>query len=851
MTGSRAAPWLQFVRVALARHRRTAVACALVMIAAAVATRWVRPPIYRAGAELCVLEPTTVHRLANPFAAVPSQTQAVYGLSEELTSRDRLVAYVKGTGLIDQWFLNRPAPLKLKDQLLALVRGPMPEKDVLEGLVATLEKKLQVTVDGDHVFVAVEWNTADGAYNLVRAVVAAIHEHRETHEVEALEQAATSLEEQLAGVRAEMKSGVETIVLEYARARAEHRLAQIEGHEQQFLRDQTRAAELLVRSEEKRISAQVMRRTNAMRFVMLRKPSLPRVPVEADGWLALTLLALGAAGAGLAGALTLAFASGRVLSGAQLEYHLGVKVYGALRGGDVELADSARRLPPGLAVALPLAAVTGICWAVWPPAPFFTLLPLIAAAGLWAVWKLPLKWPLLVLLVLAVTLDDPSDRPYVHLWSSPLYEPGHFFFTNVAWFTGFELCLLALAALMLVRRVLTAKTRWPIDPVGYGGPRVLRLALFLSAATVLGLIVLGIARGGNFREALWQFRSLLFMPLTATLALYAFDFPSDLKLVVRVLAFGSVVKTLLGAYFMLAIAKPRGLDPAHTTGHNDTMIFVMAASVALLLVWERPRWKHVAVALVWLAMVFVAMVFNDRRIAYVDLAFVALVVFSISPRHAAKRFVIRAAVVMTPVMLLYGAAGWNSRGGSLFKPVAKVRSIIAPAEETEEESSNIERDIENFNILRSWQRHMFIGQGFGSAFDQVLPSNDFSQSNFGHIGHNSVLWLMWIGGTLGFTGVLLYLAVAAFALGRTLKVTTDWRERVALLSAVAIFVTYLMQAFGDMGMLSIQFVFFVSVGVAIVGRLSVRKGVMRAAAIAPSRNLFGAEGTAAAPPSAV
>jgi hypothetical protein len=824
-------PVAQLLRVSLFPNRPLAAACAVFTVLAALAVSAVRPPVYHGGAELVVLEPTIVHRLANPFAAVPNQSQAAAGLGEELMSRDHLVAYVKGTGLVDQWASSRPLPLKLKDRLMEAVRGPLPEKDVLDALVGAVEKKLHVTVEGNHVRIAVEWPTPEGAFGLASAAVTAIREHRETHEVEALEMTATSLEEQLAALRAEMKASVDAMQLEWSRAMTEGRRADLDRLEQQFVRDQTRSAELLVRSEEKRISAEVMRRTNVLRFVVLTRPVLPPHPVEAEPYVRVLFLALAALLAGLAGALTLAFASRTILWGRQLEHAVRLPVLAALRAPSQRPGRLLRQ--PGLLIAAALACATGAAWAFFPTAPVLALVPPIAAGAAWAVWKLPLKWPLAGLMLLAVTLDDPGDRAYVHEWHSPFYAAGHFFFTNVAWFTGFELSLVGLAVLMVVRRIITVDPREAVDPRAPGAPRPMRFSLLLSAGSIAWLVVLGLVHGGVFREALWQFRGLLTIPLAATLAIYAFDFPKDLKLLVRVLAIGSVVKTALGMYFVYVICKPRGIDPANTTGHNDSMIFVISASIALLMLWERPRWQHLFIGLLWLAVVFEAMVLNDRRIAYVDLAFVAAVVFIVSPRHRAKRFLMRAAVVMLPLVLVYGAVGWNSRGSAVFKPVLKVRSIIAPVENTEEESSNVERDIENFNLLRSWQRNMFLGQGFGSAFDQVLPSNDFGQSNFGHLGHNSVLWLMWIGGALGFTGVLLYIGVAAYALGRTLRVTRAWQERVALFAALAIFITYLMQAFGDMGMLSVQFDFFLAAAIAIIGRFTVKKGTMLS--VAPSR----------------
>lgn len=162
---------------------------------------------------------------------------------------------------------------------------------------------------------------------------------------------------------------------------------------------------------------------------------------------------------------------------------------------------------------------------------------------------------------------------YVGLWRSPLYSLGKVMFTNVVMLTGFEVAVLGLFGLMFVRRVVSSGKR-SLDPVAGQAPRVLRLALVVSGATVAWLVLFGVARGGDFREALWQFRASMMVPVVCTVVTYALDVPRDLRWLAGVLVVGTVVKALLGAYFIYGVAFPSGNFPPHTTGHNDTIIFV-------------------------------------------------------------------------------------------------------------------------------------------------------------------------------------------------------------------------------------------------------------------------------------
>jgi hypothetical protein len=312
--------------------------------------------------------------------------------------------------------------------------------------------------------------------------------------------------------------------------------------------------------------------------------------------------------------------------------------------------------------------------------------------------------------------------------------------------------------------------------------------------------------------------------MVASLCLTAFDFPKDFRLLLGVLVTGSLVKAAFGTYFAIAIVGPRGLYAPHTTGHNDTMLYVTAAMMALALVWERPKLGSVVVALAWLPFVALALKYNDRRIAWVDLIGGLVALYLVSPTSKVKRFITKSLVVLVPIFAVYTAAGWNSHYGSFFSPVQKIRSLITPEEGSKEESSNVDRDIENFNLTAAWKQNPILGKGFGHAFPEVIPSNDFSQSNFGHVGHNSMLWLLWIGGLVGLSMVLLHVAVALFFLGRTLQRATRFEERAALWVSLSIFFTYLSQSYGDMGTQSIAIDLFVAVAIAITGQLATRHG---------------------------
>jgi hypothetical protein len=808
---------LDFARMSLRKYRVPALVCAGLAAACAFVAQQAVPDLYPVSAEVLVVEPVAVHRLANPFAAAPSSEHELDAVPEILKSRERLVAIIKRIGLIDQWDVGRPWPLKLKDRLIERLVGPMSEADRLDALVGVLDKRLFVGVENGRVKVTAEWPSADLSLAIVQNTVGALTQLRTQREGESLDEAAAALDRQLESVRTEMNARakrVEGFLLQGAEVQAE-------GEREQLLRESTRAAELLVAAEQKHITAEVFRQSNELRFMMVRPPIKPREPAGLPRPVRSAIFVLAALWAGLWCTMLLSGTSGRLWTPGQAAHELELPLLATVRPpGDAHPPPIGLR---GWLTLLVLGVITGAAAGLTRGNPLAAFAPPLLFIGAWQLWTRPLKWPLLAVMLLAITLDDPGDRAYFGLWQSPLWPLGKLFFRNIALFTGVELCVIGLFGLMVVRRLWFPKDRLArIDPVTQPPPRVLMWALMASAGFIGWLILWGVARGGVFREALWQFRHLLMLPFVASVAIYALDIPKDLPKLLAVLVAGSTLKSVLGIYFWYAIAVPMGEQPPHTTGHADTMIFVTSVVTALTLFWEKASRRHLLLLLLWMPFVAMALKLNDRRIAYVDIVMAAGVIYLLSPMHEMKFKMTRFAFAITPLLLVYTAVGWNQTYARAFAPVQKVRSIIAPAENTEEESSNVERDIENYNLMKSWEQNMVLGQGFGHAFTEYVPSNDFAQSAFGHIGHNSILWLLWIGGIVGFTGIFGYIAVCLFFAGRTLMLSGDYRERTGLLVGIGIIVTYLMQAFGDMGTQSTMFDFFLGSALAITGRLATK-----------------------------
>ncbi|MBL8914985.1 MAG: hypothetical protein JNM17_30045, partial [Archangium sp.] len=84
-----------FVRLVLDHHRIAAIVSALLTGIAAILASTLVPDLYYVEATVYVQEPAAVHRLANPFAAVPSSRRELEDVPELLASRDKLVSLAK------------------------------------------------------------------------------------------------------------------------------------------------------------------------------------------------------------------------------------------------------------------------------------------------------------------------------------------------------------------------------------------------------------------------------------------------------------------------------------------------------------------------------------------------------------------------------------------------------------------------------------------------------------------------------------------------------------------------------------------------------------------------------------
>ncbi|HEX8433577.1 exopolysaccharide repeat unit polymerase [Archangium sp.] len=451
-------------------------------------------------------------------------------------------------------------------------------------------------------------------------------------------------------------------------------------------------------------------------------------------------------------------------------------------------------------------------------APAIAPVPVVGAAFLWWVCRQPLRTLTLALFALAVTVDLVPEVPYEGHWQSPLYFPGKLLFTMPGMSLPLlDIAMLGLLGLMAYRRATGIK----LDPLPTPLAKPLVVTLLVLVATIVWLQVWGInINGGVSRVARAQFHQMLVLPVMVMLFNAALRGPEDFRTIGRIILGGCFTKALLGAWFIVAIARPRGLYHEYATTHSDSVLYVTGLGVAIYSYFEEPKrknfWRMVGVC----AVILMGMHYNDRRLAYVSFTLGLICAYVVSPWSWVKRYLSRAGMLLLPFFPLYLTVGWQNPTG-IFGIVGIFKSLV--------EGENLAkgqldyRDIENINVVHTWERSPLFGTGWGHPFIELIELPDISHAfaDYLYFPHNSVLGMLSAGGVVGFSGLWMWIPVGIFLAARAYHRAHEPEYRAGGLVALSVFVAYINQCFGDMGNISWLATLLVAMALTCASKLAI------------------------------
>lgn len=420
------------------------------------------------------------------------------------------------------------------------------------------------------------------------------------------------------------------------------------------------------------------------------------------------------------------------------------------------------------------------------------------------------RWALLVTVFLTFVSD--TGAPYSN-WFSP-FGWSHFLIEAMPWKVRpvdhvFALCLLLAPRSRESRKSIV---------------RPMRNALLLAAGTTVLWFAYGISRGGDSWAAAWQIYLMLSGILFAFAVSATFRTPEHYVLFANMLILAASYRAVMcWCYYLLYIRQ--GLVyplPEYLTSHDDTVLWVVCILILLLRILDPPSRAVRLRSFFLVVLMGGAVLFNQRRLAWISLAMGAAMVLFLLPRGKAQRRAMRAVVVLAPVVLIYIAVGWG-RSERIFKPVQSLATVS-----TAEDTSTKARNVENLGLIAtSNANNMLMGTGWGHRYIEV--SNKYSIAKFfplwQYIPHNSILGLLAYTGILGFCGYWLVFPTAMFLTARMARMSKNAGARQLGAIGAAQLVVCANQFYGDMGIYYAKGIYVLSLSYAICIRMPVLAGV--------------------------
>jgi hypothetical protein len=316
---------------------------------------------------------------------------------------------------------------------------------------------------------------------------------------------------------------------------------------------------------------------------------------------------------------------------------------------------------------------------------------------------------------------------------------------------------------------------------GHTGPLFWPVLAF-SAFVTFGLVY-GLLYHGNMTIALWEVRSIYYMPAMLILSSNLLQTRAHINRLIWIIVIALFVDSLAGAWFVVSVLN-FDLHVVEAIAEHSYSIHLNTLFILTIAVWlfRGSRIKRVVLPIM-LPVIALSYFANQRRASYITLAIGLLVIAIVLYYQNRKAFwlIVPLACVLGAIYL---AAFWNSSGG-IGGPARAIRSVIAPQPGGRDDSSNLYRVIENVNTKFTIKQRPLTGVGFGNKFYIIVPMPDISFFVWWeYITHNSILWIWMQTGVGGFVALL-------FLIGMTIivGVRTLWRMPGGDLSAFALMAT--------------------------------------------------------------
>jgi hypothetical protein len=397
------------------------------------------------------------------------------------------------------------------------------------------------------------------------------------------------------------------------------------------------------------------------------------------------------------------------------------------------------------------------------------------------------------------------------------------------WFVDALLLKMSPFEMLCLVMLFTSGAKWKVRCA----PPMIR-AIHASLASLAFCWVYGIARGGEVKPTYTQVHtwvvSLVFALTVSRMALTR----EDVYRLGKALFYAAVYRSLMAIIFYVFFARNLA-TPAHVmTTHGDSALFCGGLLLALSHAIETRTKAAIRALILSAPIILLAIVLNNRRVAWASLAAGALVLYVLLPKSAEMtRKRRRILLVLGPILALYTAIGWGRTEG-IFMPIAAFSSMGAG----KRDGSTLARDSENLGMMVMVKERPLIGTGFGHQWYELDSTRTVPVSTFPmyhYLPHNSMLALLAFTGSVGFAGIWMVLPVSVYLNRRTYTRATHPVDRTGAAVGIVVVVVVMNQIYGDMGIIMLTPMVILGAAFGVASRLPSLSGAWPSNGATPER----------------
>jgi hypothetical protein len=298
-------------------------------------------------------------------------------------------------------------------------------------------------------------------------------------------------------------------------------------------------------------------------------------------------------------------------------------------------------------------------------------------------------------------------------------------------------------------------------------------SLFWPAIIFLGFVIAGLIyglfSGGNYNIALWQVRPMFYMVAMIVFISNLLEKREHVSNLIWFAMLGLFLKAVAGnvIYFRVfngtVTNSESFMEHAAAVQMNTIFIFVLA-------IWLfRGSWTKRLLLPLMIPVVILTYIAAQRRAAMLSLI-IALAVLVLFLYKEKRRLFWLIVPPLACLSIIYVVAFWNS-SSSLSLPAQAIKSAIAPSKlSVRDQSSDIYRVLENYNLQFTIHQKPITGIGFGQPFYVIVPLPNISWFvNWQYYPHNSIIWIWITTGLGGFLSMLFLVGLAIISGIRIIK----------------------------------------------------------------------------------